>query len=121
MKASLPLLSQRFITGLSDELRIACGPSLHAIICDPKKSLDDLIEQVRSMALLLPPSYATANTTRSFPKPKKYDHRRDSIKCNYCRKNVISEEDCRKKKYDQRDGTMHPQQKKNATVLCEEA
>jgi hypothetical protein len=40
MKASLALLSQSFITGLSDELRIACGPSLQTTIltCNRKKS-----------------------------------------------------------------------------------
>jgi hypothetical protein len=51
------------------------------------------------MALLLPPSYATANATRSFPKTKKYDARKDSMKYTYCRKNGHKEQDYRKKKY----------------------
>jgi hypothetical protein len=50
MEASLPLLYQKFITGLSDELQIACAPSLHAILRDKKKGLDDIAAELRSMA-----------------------------------------------------------------------
>jgi hypothetical protein len=136
MKASLPLLSQRFITGLSDELRISCGPMLHSFLLDKTKTLDDLIEQVRSMASLLPPSYASANTTRAYPSTSLLPHQRtDTRKCNYCHLKGHVEAECRTKRCDQANGTYrgHSRQKRqqtskfpkdkfsNATVLCVEA
>jgi hypothetical protein len=95
MEQSLPLLKQRFLIGLSDELRISCGPILHAFLLDESKTLDDLVEQVRSMSLLLPTSYASSNTTRSFPNTRHPDHpRRDALTCPYCHKPGHDEEHC---------------------------
>jgi hypothetical protein len=136
MKGSLPLLSQRFITGLSDELRISCSPMLHSVLLDKTKTLDDLIEQVRSMALLLPPSYASANTTRAYPSTSPRPNQRpDTRECNYCHRKGHVEAECRTKRYDQANGTYRghsrqkpqqtskfPQEKfSNAKVLCVEA
>jgi hypothetical protein len=109
LKTVLPLLCQSFIIGLSDELRIACGPALHSTLRNKDKGLDDITDELRSLALLLPQSYATANTTRSMPHQRPQQHQRNHPKkhnpptkrketrtCHYCGKARHIKEDCRK-------------------------
>jgi hypothetical protein len=105
MKASLPLLCQRFITGLSDELRIACGPALHSILRDKTKGLDDLADELRSMALLLPQAYAAANVTRSTNRtPQKH-------RCTHCGKGGHTKDRC---------WQLHPELKEKAKKARQE-
>jgi hypothetical protein len=109
MKTILPLLFKSFITGLSDELHIACGPALHTILRDKYKGVDDITDELRSLALLLPQSYAAANTTRTMPQQRPQQHQRNHPKknnpptkrketrtCHYCGKVGHIKEDRRK-------------------------
>jgi histone deacetylase 1/2 len=102
LKASLPLLCQRFITGLSDELQIACGPALHSILRDKSKSLDDLADELRSMALLLPQTYATANVTRS-NKPARHQ-----LSCTHCGKRNHTKDRCYQLHPELKEQSMKP-------------
>jgi hypothetical protein len=54
----------RVTTHCYDTLRPALRPRA-VLVVDQSKSLDDLAGELRSMALLLPPTYAAANLTRS--------------------------------------------------------
>jgi hypothetical protein len=106
MKESLPLLCQRFIKELSDELQIACGPTLHVMLRDKTKGLDDITAVIRSMALLLPSAYAMANTTRSAPNPKPNDkqRQREDVVCHYCGKKRAYKEELQKVTEGQAEG-----------------
>jgi Reverse transcriptase (RNA-dependent DNA polymerase)/Integrase core domain/GAG-pre-integrase domain len=98
MSSSLPLLCQRFIAGLSDQLLMMCAQPLHALLRDKSKGLDDIASELRSMCLLLPPSVAMANSTQSRQATRPHNAQKETRTCNYCGKVGHLKAACRKYK-----------------------
>jgi hypothetical protein len=117
MKASLPLLSQNFITGLNDHLQLACGPSLHALVTSDK-GIDEITAQLRSMVLMLPPSLAMANSTMSHspttPSSSNSTKKKETRTCHYCGK--VGHLKAAYRKFKRENGKGMPNQ--SATVMC---
>lgn len=117
MQASLPLLNQRFIAGLCDDLQITCAAALHATLQDSSKDLDDIAAQLRSMVMLLPEKYASINATQAAKPaiPQTAIPHKDPRTCRYCKKKGHIEAHCRKKK---RDEAAKKAQKGSAIVMA---
>jgi hypothetical protein len=115
MTASLPLLCQKFITGLNDQLQLACGPSLHALLRDEHNGIDEIAAELRSMVLLLPSSLAMANATTSQPPTKPpFGKKKETRTCHYCGKVGHLKAACRKYKREKDTGAGE----KDAIVMC---
>lgn len=56
MESSLPLLASQFIRGLRDDLRLACAPILHKVGEKKGSTIDDIAQEIKTLALLLPDS-----------------------------------------------------------------
>jgi hypothetical protein len=98
MSSSLPLLCQRFITGLNDQLRMMCAQALHALLSDKGKGLDGIASELRSMCLLLEPSVDMANSTQSRQTTRPPNAQKEIRTCNYCGKVGNLKAACRKYK-----------------------
>jgi len=116
LESSLPLLHQSFITGLSDELRSFLGPQLYAVASKEGNGLEEVVDELRTLAELLPPSVAHANVTStrddgSGRKDASDRGRVDSRRCFACGQMGHLERNCPMR-------NRRPQQGDNAIAMC---
>lgn len=111
LDASVALLCQKFVTGLCDELRIACGAMLYVKLSKKMDDLDGVIAELKGIVSLLPEQVGQVNAAQQ--------RGRDSRKCYYCGKQGHIRRNCFAWKRDQQAGNdkRHQADKKSEPAI----